>query len=121
MDSAKSALIGIALGAFAGIAGTWIKSYFDDRKSRREVMLNIAYDFWQSVYQEARARGVQIDPFETFVFHTMKVLELAQHKNLTNEQIRAQLKKIRELSDGLNADFKEKKDALQSELPPRAS
>ena len=49
------------------------------------------------------------------------VLELAQRKNLTNEQIRAQLKKLRELSDGLNADLKENKDALQSELPPRAS
>ena len=111
MDSATAALIGAAFGASGGIAGNLIKSYFDERKARRELMLKTAYDFWQSVYQEARDSKVQIDPFETFVFHITKVLELAERKNLTNEKIRAELKKIRELSDGLNEDNQANKTA----------
>jgi hypothetical protein len=113
MNAAIAGLIGTALGASGGIVGNLIKSYFDERKARRELMLKTAYDFWRSVYEEARAKNVQIDPFETFVFHITKVLELAGRKNLTNKKIRIALKKIRELSDGLNEDYQANKAARE--------
>jgi hypothetical protein len=111
MNAAIAGLIGTALGASGGIAENLIKSYFDERKARRELMLKTAYDFWRSVYDEARAKSVQIDPFETFVFHTMKVLELTERSDLTNEKIRSALKEIRELSDGLDDDYAANKAA----------
>jgi len=44
-------------------------------------------------------------PFETFLFHTMKVIELALNKNLSDEQIVEEVRKIRGLSNAILADI----------------
>jgi len=44
-------------------------------------------------------------PFETFLFHTMKVIELASNKNLSDEKIVGEVRKICRLSKAILADI----------------
>jgi hypothetical protein len=106
MDAATAALIGAAIGFLGNALVTWITKHFDERKARRELMLKTAWDYYSSRLELAkevakeRGRG-NFPPFSTFLFHTIRTVDLALRENLSNQQIAEGMRKIEELNKEL--------------------
>jgi hypothetical protein len=62
-----------------------------------------------------RTQAQKVAPFETFLFHTMKVVELALNKNLSDERIVEEVRKIRRLSKAILADIHKENAAKHKE------
>jgi hypothetical protein len=70
-------------------------------------VVKTAWDQWSSELQARMGgSGGVLAPLEVYLFHTLKVIDLAARKNLSNEQIVAEVRKIRELTNAIIADIK---------------
>src|SRR5258707_3295106 len=99
MNAATDALFGAGIGIFGTLVSTWINRHFDEKKARRELMVKTSWDHFSALNQWTKAHGGTMAPFETYLFHTIKVIELALNKNLSNEQIVEEVRKIRGLTN----------------------
>src|SRR2546430_10055566 len=112
MNAATAALLGAGIGIFGTLVSTWINRHFDEKKARRELMIKTGWDHYSTVAKFAKETGGGIAPFETYLFHTLKVVELALNKDLSNEQIVEEVRKIRGLTNAILADV-EKENAAK--------
>jgi hypothetical protein len=101
MDAATAALVGAALGFVGNALVTWINKHFDERKARRELIIKSAWDYYTTRLEITKALGGSFPPFETFLFYTTKVIDLALRKNLSNQEVLEQLRKIHEFEEQL--------------------
>jgi hypothetical protein len=105
MNAATAGLIGAAIGAASGILGnilaTWINKHFDERKAQRELMIKTAWDYYSSDLEVAKSDGGALLPPETFIFYTVKIVELAMHKGLSDKKLLNELRKIHEFQKKL--------------------
>jgi len=93
MNAATAALLGAGIGILGNLALTWINKHFDEKKARRELLIKTSWDHFSTLAEWTK--GQRVAPFEAFLFHTMKVIELALNKNLSDEQIVEEVRKIR--------------------------
>jgi hypothetical protein len=114
MNAALAGLLGTIAGGFIGSAATFINRYFDEKKARRDLMVKTAWDQWSTGFEWIKSRGGQLPPLEVYFFHTLKVVELAARKNLSNEQIIAEVRKTRELTNAIIAEI-ENENAAKAE------
>jgi len=103
MNAATAALLGAGIGILGNLALTWINKHFDEKKARRELLIKTSWDHFSTLAEWTK--GQRVAPFEAFLFHTMKVIELALNKNLSDEQIVEEVRKIRGLSKAILADI----------------
>jgi hypothetical protein len=106
MDATTAALLGAAIGFLGNAVVTWINKRFDERKARRELMIKTAWDYYSSrreiAEEVAKERGGgKFTPFSTFLFHTIRTVDLALRENLSNQQIAEEMRKIEELNKEL--------------------
>jgi hypothetical protein len=106
MDATTAALLGAAIGFLGNAVVTWINKHFDERKAQRELMLKTAWDYYSSRLELAKEvakerGGGHFPPFSTFLFHTIRTVDLALRKNLSNQQIAEEMRKIEELDKEL--------------------
>ncbi len=106
MDAATAALFGAGIGIFGTLVSTWINRHFDEKKARRELMVKTAWDHYSTFAEFTKTKGGALAPFETYLFHTLKVIEIALSKNLSNEEIVEEVRKIRGLSRAIIADVR---------------
>jgi hypothetical protein len=104
MNAAVAGFLGTCIGTFGTLAVTWLTKHYEEKKARRELMVKTAWDYWAKGFDAAQTRGAQTAPFEAFMFHALKIIELADHKSLSNKQLRDELKKIREFTDTITDD-----------------
>lgn len=104
-DAATAALVGAAIGFVGNALVTWINKHFDERKARREIILKSAWDYYATRLEIAkdwakvRPEGAPIPPFSTFLFYTTKVVDLALRKNLSDQKVLKELRKIHALEE----------------------
>jgi len=87
MNAAIAALAGAVIGFVGNALSTWINRYFDEKKARRELMVKTAWDQWSTEFNRIRSSPARLAPLEVYLFHTLKVVDLATRTNLSNEQI----------------------------------
>jgi hypothetical protein len=98
MDAATAGLLGASLVLLGNAVVTGINRYFDERKSRRNLMINTAWDYYVSVGEAAKnVPGGILMPFEVFLLYTPRVVELALRENLSKEEIVDEMRKIHQL------------------------
>jgi hypothetical protein len=83
---------------------------YHDRKERRQLMVKAAWDYWSKGFDAAQSWNAQTAPFEAFMFHALKVIELSQRRELSDEQLRDELKKAREFVDTITVDAQTNRD-----------
>jgi hypothetical protein len=105
-DAAIAALAGAGIGIFGTLGSTWINRFFDERKARRELLIKTSWDHFLTRAEITKVKGGELARFETYVFYTLKVIDLALTKNLSNEQIVEELRKIRGLTNAIIADVR---------------
>ena len=96
MDAATAGLIGAAVGFLANALVTWINRHFDERKARRELMIKAAWDYYALTLNKSQPE-VPTAPFSTYLFHTVKTVELAMRKNLSDQKIAEEMRRINKL------------------------
>jgi hypothetical protein len=107
MNAAIAALAGAGIGFVGNALTTWINRYFDEKKARRELAVKTACDQWATEFNgRINKSGGRLAPLEVYLFHTLKVVDLATRKNLSNEEIIGGVRKIRELTKAFMADIK---------------
>jgi hypothetical protein len=116
MDATTAALLGAAIGFLGNALLTWINKHFDERKARRELIVKTAWDCYSTRLEPAKERAREggagrFPLFSVFLFHTIKTVDLALRKNLSNEEIADEMRKIEELASG----------SLPVSHPPRLS
>lgn len=109
MNAATAALLGAGIGIFGTLISTWINRHFDEKKARRELMVKTSWDHYSTLAEFTKAQGGRLAPFETYPFHTQKVIELALNESLSNEQIVEEVRKIRGLTMQLLPKFTRKR------------
>jgi hypothetical protein len=107
MNAAIAALVGAGIGFAGNALTTWINRYFDEKKASRELVVKTAWDQWSTELQtRMKGGGGVLAPLEVYLFHTLKVIDLAAQKNLSNEEIVSEVRKIRELTQAILTDIK---------------
>lgn len=103
MDSAIAGLLGAAIGFAGNAVVTCINKHYDEKKARRELLVKTAWDHYSSVSELAKTKeGGVLMPFELFVLHTTRVIELALRAQfLSNEETLKEMHKIHELNKQL--------------------
>ena len=86
---------------------TCINRHYDERKARRELLVKTAWDYFSSKFEIAKLTGGALAPFEVFVFYTVKVVELAVRKNLSDEKTLDEMRKIHHFEKALMKVIKE--------------
>jgi hypothetical protein len=111
MNAATAALFHAGIGIFGNLALTWINRHFDEKKTRRELIIRTAWDHFSTMGEWSKDRGFGLAPFETYLFHTNEGHRIGLNKDLSNEQIVEEVRKIRELSKAILADLDKEKAA----------
>jgi len=119
MNAATAALLGAGIGIFGTLISTWINRHFDEKKARRELMVKTSWDHYSTLAEFTKAQGGRLAPFETYLFHTQKVIELALNESLSNEQIVEEVRKIRGLTNAIIAEIHKEKAAKAEEYARR--
>jgi hypothetical protein len=86
MNAATAALLGAGIGILGTLVSTWINRHFDEKKARRELMVKTGWDHYSTLATFAKDKGGGIAPFETYLFHTLKIVELALNDNSGREK-----------------------------------
>jgi hypothetical protein len=115
MNAATAALLGAGIGIVGNLVLTWVNRQFDEKKAQRELMIKTGWDHFSTLAEWAKTKGGNLAPFETYLFHTLKVIELASKKNLSNEQIVEEVRKIRGLTNAIIADVHKENAAKAQE------
>ena len=73
---------------------TWINRNFDERKERRELLIKTAWDYFSNQFEVLKLSGGIMAPFEVFALYTVNVLELALRKDMSNQEVLDEMRKI---------------------------
>jgi hypothetical protein len=103
IDPTISALVGTAIGALAGIAGTIFSTLIiqrsEERRHLRQVVINAAIENWKQVQIAAGKltdAGYRVDhyPLDTYVIHMMKLVSILNERDLSPDRIRARMREL---------------------------
>ena len=75
----------------------------EERRQRRELAINTAIANWKSDTESIRLRAEQgidgvVAPLDHYIIHMVKLSDLIERKNLTEDDISDELKRIRHAS-----------------------
>jgi hypothetical protein len=94
LPTAIAGFVGVLVGAFGTFAVTWLTKHYEEKKARRELRVKIAFDYWQTTFKTAQDKSREPIPFEAFFLHALHIIDLAERKNLSQDQFLAELDKL---------------------------
>jgi hypothetical protein len=106
-------LTGVAIGSLSTLAITYLNRRFDDRRQLRELAVKTAFDYWQSDYEHAKLVGqmthttMKVAPLDTYIIHMLKLAELISERSITADNVAAELRGIREVSEKAHESAKQ--------------
>ena len=106
-------LAGVAVGSTFTLILTCLNRRFDDRRQLRELAIKTAFDYWQSDYEHAKLVGerthttIKVAPLDTYIIHMLKLAELVSNRSITADNVEAELRSIREVSDRAHESAKQ--------------
>ena len=98
---------------------TWVTKYYDDLKSRREIIVKTAWDHYESALEILKIKGGKIQPFASFLFYTMKVIDLSMRRDLSDQQFVEELRFIHERQKTVNQIAREVTIEVDDRIKPR--
>lgn len=127
-DATTSTLIGTAIGAFAGIAGTVLSTYFiqrsEERRQSRRLIMEMALENWKYLRSKAeqeaeRAGFCIIPPLDTSVIHMAKLIEVCTHRRLTAREVKRILAEMQAVTDAASEQIHEYSKKSNPTKPPQ--
>jgi|HubBroStandDraft_3_1064219.scaffolds.fasta_scaffold235677_2 hypothetical protein len=94
VPDAETELVGAGIGFGVNAVVTLITKHYQERKSRREILVKTAWDYFSNRSDLAKYIGdIKMMQFELYIFYTVKVVELALRENLSNQEILDEMRK----------------------------
>jgi hypothetical protein len=103
MDATTAGLLGAAIGGMLTAVPTiitfWIGKRSEDRKQLRELAFRGAFDNWKQVAEMSQRSGLSgvVEPFDVFLFHMLKLADVAIKDGLTVETVADRMKEVNEI------------------------
>jgi hypothetical protein len=115
-DTLLGVIIGGLLTAIPSIVIFWIGKRSEERRHLRELAFRTAIDNWKQVSECAKdLPGAVVEPLDVFLFHMLKLSEVATKRGLTPETVAERMREVQEIvrraSDEATAFTKQRKDA----------
>lgn len=102
-------LLGFIAGGIIPALITWINRHYDDKKYRREAMINIALEKWKlSIdYAEKRSQAgqsVTVLPLDAFIIGTFRLFDALMDKDIDMEKIRKAYRESQQIEELLTKE-----------------
>ncbi len=86
---------GAVVGALPSTISLFVNKNIEVSKQFNELVVKAAIESWKS--HVAHSKGGAIFPLEHYIIHTSKMCELALNKNISPENVKAELHKINDI------------------------
>ena len=97
-DTLLGVLIGGLLTAIPTIITFWLGKRSEERRHLRELAFHAAIDNWKYVSEQAKGHdGAVIEPLDVFLFHMLKLSEVATRDGLTPDTVAARMREVSEI------------------------
>ena len=111
LDPTISALVGTAIGAIAGIAGTIFSTCFiqrsEERRHLRQIVMQAAIENWKQTTEHGKrlseaGYNITHNPIDSYVIHMMKLVTILDERNLTEDRIRTMMRDLYSVTAAAN-------------------
>ena len=97
-------------GSFiAGFIAIWMNRqnrFSEEKKHLRQLLFNTAIENWKTRVDMIKETGGTVMPLDSFIVHMIKLSEIF-NENITKDNIPSKIKEIREITDVMQATYKE--------------
>ena len=110
-------LIGAVFGAIVGAASSLLTAFLtrstEERKHYRELGVKVAmakFEQHQVLAQkvaDATGQAVPIPPFDAFLLHAVRLMEIVSNRNLNSDQIASRMKHLTDFTNEVRAKQKQ--------------
>jgi len=109
-DSVNLVILGALISFFSSLVGatsailvTWISKKSEERKHRREIIVNAAIQNWKQVADLllVNKSSFQMPPLDSFLFHMAATADIVFSKDLSPEKVVKELNKVDALLDAV--------------------
>jgi hypothetical protein len=96
-------LLGVIIGGLLTAVPTlitfWIGKRSEERRHLRELAFRAAIDNWKhaAAFAEKYPGGASVEPLDVFLFHMLKLAEVATKNGLTAETVGQRMKEVHEI------------------------
>ena len=111
IDATIATLIGTVLGAIAGVGGSAVTTFLNNRSQERrhlrDTAVKLAVDNWKVALDTAKNLNVDVDvmPLELYLFHSVRLIQLAGDPNVSSDNIGNKLKELHALVNNASAEI----------------
>ena len=101
-----SALGGSFITGFIAIWMNRQNRFSEEKKHLRQLLFNTAIENWKTRVDMIKETGGTVMPLDSFIVHMIKLSEIF-NENITKDNIPSKIKEIREITDVMQATYKE--------------
>lgn len=114
MDVTIASLIGVVIGAIAGVGGSIavavITRRSEERRHLREIVLRTSLENWRETMafgksQIEQGHSVSIFPLESYIIPMRKITDILERDNLTIEEARRCVREYITLNEAVSDEF----------------
>jgi hypothetical protein len=120
LDATVGTLIGTAIGAIAGIAGsvliTFLTNRSQERRHLRDTAVKLAIDNWKIAVDLGKNSAVDVLPLDLYLIHSVRLTQLAGDPSVSSENIREKLKELHALMKNASAEIESYSEPLMRKL-----
>lgn len=124
MEPAIYTLIGVFLGGTLTFAYHLIDSYYNNKASRRKLIIDAAIDYWNKNCEiglqlhKNSEKSLELSPLSAYIIFISRLMPLYEKSNLSDGQIKGILKKALNAEEIVES-FYDKKKPARSILKPK--
>lgn len=99
-----SGILGTLVASSVGVFVTWINKRFEDKKHRRELIVNTAIENWKAnselvkEFAKASGKSAALYPLDDFIVHWSKLADVLLEKKIDSKKLEETLKENEELT-----------------------
>lgn len=93
-------LVGGVIGAIPSLITVWLNNRSEERRHLQGLAFNIALENWRqakTAWMKAPP-GSELEPLEVFIFHMLKIAEIAARRKITPDELEASMAEVYEIT-----------------------
>jgi hypothetical protein len=97
-DTLLGVIIGGLLTSIPTIITFWVGKRSEERRHLRELSFQAAIDNWKHISESAKnLPGAVVEPLDVFLFHMLKLSEVATRNGLTPDTVAERVREVQEI------------------------